>query len=107
MLPHQVERWYPAPALTAADHALLTGAGPNGKGGGGEGGVGGARDSSSLPLGSAGVGSSGGSLGISSVVIGKSFASAWAQKATEVPVLRVKAKWQTVEILPMTMYKVR
>ena len=89
-----VERWYPAPALTAADLAILA-ATP------GKGGVsGGARDSSSLPLGSARVG-----LDISSVVVGKSFASAWSQRSAEVPVLRVKAKWQTVEILPMTMYK--
>ena len=92
-----VERWYPAPALTAADLALLS-ATPAKSGGGG-----GARDSSSLPLGSSGVGGSG--VRIESVVVGKSFASAWSQKAAEVPVLRVKAKWQTVEILPMTMYK--
>ena len=39
------------------------------------------------------------------VVSGKSFASSWVGKTPEVPVLRVKAKWQTVEILPMTMYK--
>ena len=91
-----VERWYPAPALTAADIAVMTPA----KTGGG---TGGARDSSSLPLGSSGVG--GGGVGVASVVVGKSFASSWVNKTTEVPVLRVKAKWQTVEILPMTMYK--
>ena len=93
-----VERWYPAPALTAADAAVLSST--PGKSGVGSGG---ARDSSSLPLGSAGVN---GGMGIASVVVGKpSFTSSWVGKATEVPVLRVKAKWQTVEILPMTMYK--